>query len=147
MSKTIVHRGIVQAIGNDSMKVRLVESSTCASCEASAHCHLSERKEKIVEVFHEQPLSDTNAKALTYKVGDEVKVCASSTAGWNAVILAFVFPFVVLVGGVLIARLFTTDEALMAIAGLLALIPYYLLLYLLREKVRRRFTFSLAPSD
>ena len=56
MSANIKHCGIVDEITDGCIKVRIVQSSACASCKVASRCNASESKEKIVEVYDE----DTN---------------------------------------------------------------------------------------
>ncbi len=134
-----MHNGIVQEISGDCMKVKIIQTSACASCKVASQCHASERKEKIVDVYNVSDASD-------YQVGQNVKVIASSQTGANAVLLAFGIPFLILVGAVFGCSRLTSDEPTMALAGLISLIPYYIILYLARDRIRQKFAFSVKRS-
>jgi sigma-E factor negative regulatory protein RseC len=100
----------------------------------AGHCHASESKEKIVDV-----LNVPDASRL--KVGDNVTVCASHDVANRALLLGFGLPLLILVSVLLIALFFLSDEGLAAMMALLALVPYYILLYLLRDRIRQKMAF------
>ena len=77
------------------------------------------------------------------KVGDSVVVSMSGDNGRDAVIYAFVLPFIIMVVVLYCCLRISSDEALAALVGIGSLVPYYLVLYLLRGKLRRKFLFVL----
>ncbi|MBQ9222847.1 MAG: SoxR reducing system RseC family protein [Prevotella sp.] len=135
MSNDILHKGTVKAIEKDKLTVQISQTSACAACKAAGHCSASESKEKIIDVYHVDDIHD-------YHVGDTVQVIASQRIAMNAVLLAFGIPFLIMIYAIFITSRLTTDEALMAIVGLLSLIPYYILLYLFRQKMVKTFSFT-----
>lgn len=130
-SNKITHSGIVEDISGGCIKVRIVQSSSCIGCKIAGHCNTSERKDKIIDVY-------TVGNNHGYAVGDEVTVSVSSRSGMEAVTLAFTIPFVLLILTVFLSSLLTSSEALSAVAGLVILIPYYIVLYMLRGKIGKR---------
>ena len=77
------------------------------------------------------------------KVGDSVVVIAShDVANW-ALLLGFGVPFLILVFVLVITLRFTNEEGFAALASLLALVPYYLLLYLFQDRIRQRLSFQI----
>ena len=132
---TISHEGIVHAITDDSIKVKILQTSACAECRVHGHCSAAESKEKIVEVI--------NQKAKPHQVGEKVIVTMDKVEGRNAVILAFILPFILMVGVLMIVLFLSKNEALAALIGIGVLIPYYIILYLLNEKIKRKFAFRL----
>lgn len=137
MEDTIRHTGTVESIEGSHIRVRIVQTSACASCAAHQYCNSSESKEKIVDVTDRQA-------AATCRVGQEVEVVGTTSMGMKAVFLAFGVPFVVLVAVLYGAiRLTGGDEVVSALASLASLVIYYLILYMYREKLRKKFTFKL----
>lgn len=118
------------------MKVRILQTSACASCKVASHCNASESKEKIVDVLNVQ---DT----ASLKVGDPVVVSASGDVAGRALLLGFGLPFLVLVTVLVLVLLLTGREGLAALSGLGALIPYYLVLWLFRDTIRQKLAFQL----
>lgn len=146
MSEIIKHDGVVERILDDShLQVRIVQTSACASCKAAGHCTSAESKEKIVDVW----VDDTR----NYAEGQNVIVMASMKTGMTAVLIGFVAPVVLVLLAVVITLQLTstpgdgnstTDQAFAALAGLLVLIPYYLVLYSCRSVLKSKFAFWLA---
>ena len=102
----------------------------------ASHCNASESKEKIVDVLNVQ---DT----ASLKVGDPVVVSASGDVAGRALLLGFGLPFLVLVTVLVLVLLLTGREGLAALSGLVALIPYYLVLWLFRDTIRQKLAFQL----
>ena len=134
MSNSIRHSGIVESVGDGIIRVKILQTSACSQCKAANHCSASESKEKIIDVFSYQP---------SYKVGDQVTVIASARTGMNAVLLGFGVPFLILVAVVWLMMFFSGNEPLSALLGIASLIPYYLLLYFLRDRLRQKLSFAI----
>lgn len=131
----ISHSGIVESVADGCVKVRILQASACGACKVAGHCHAAESKEKIVEVC----CCDTAA----YSTGQEVTVSTSGAVANRALLLGFGIPFLVLVGVLVLVLLLTGNEGLSALCGLAALVPYYGVLYLCRDRIRRQLTFYL----
>lgn len=134
MSNRIKHDGIIDSVSGDIVKVRIVQTSACAACSLSRQCNSAESKEKIIEVAN---------CGSQYRVGQQVVVSVSAAMGYRAVMLGFGLPFLVLVAVVVLAYAFTSDEPLSALLGLVSLVPYYILLYLNRDKISRSLLFDI----
>lgn len=135
MRNNIQHKGIVDAVSDRMIKVRVTQMSACSSCLLSGRCHSADGRDRIIEVSADHPDE--------YHVGDHVMVCADARVGHLAVFLGFGVPLVLLVCSVILGRLATGNDVTAALGGLAALIPYFVLLYLLRQKVGRLFSFRL----
>ncbi|MDF1575733.1 MAG: SoxR reducing system RseC family protein [Bacteroidales bacterium] len=130
----IEHEGIIEHIDGDLAHVRINSVSGCAGCHAKGACSAAGQEEKYLDV----PLHGT-----PYKQGDPVFVQVAKHLGFKAVLLAYVYPFLLLMA-VLIGLLSGGVEEMKAGAtALLSIIPYYLLLYLFRNRLSRSFTFSI----
>lgn len=134
MSNTIEHKGKIVEIRKDSIDVLIVQNSACAGCHAKKACSAADMSEKIIEVSYWN-------KDL--RLNDEVTVVGSTTMGWMAVGYAFALPFVLLM---IILILFTSignNELVAGLAALSILVPYYIILFLFRHKIKKNFTFIL----
>ena len=134
MGTKISHSGIVESISEGCVQVRILQASACAACKVAGHCHASESKEKIVDVLN---VRDTSR----LKVGDSVTVCASRDVANRALLLGFGLPFLILVFVLLVAFKLLSDEGLAALTALVALVPYYFVLYLLRDRIQQKMAF------
>lgn len=137
MNNNIKHLGIVESIDGPHVRVKILQSSACSSCSVKGHCNISETKEKIIDIFDGE-------KARYCTVGQQVMVCGTTSMGMKAVFLAFVLPFLVLLAALFVTmRVTDGDEAISALVSLCTLIPYYILIYLFRNKISRTFSFTL----
>ena len=135
MSNKIKHSGVIENIMGDSVQVRIVQTSACAACKVAGYCNASESKEKLVDVYH--------ADTRHLKVGDVVMVTASTQVAAHALLLGFGLPFVVLVAVLFAVLLITGNEGAAALSGLAALVPYYAVLFLFRNRIRDKLSFSI----
>ena len=135
MNSKISHSGVVEKVSEGRVVVRILQTSACAGCKIAGHCNASESKEKLVEVRSD--------RAAAYSEGQPVVVSASREVANRALLLGFGVPFVVLVGVLFVVLRLTGDEAVAALSGLGALVPYYLLLWLLRRQIGRRVSFEI----
>lgn len=136
MSNRIKHSGIIEAIDGEYVRVRILQTSACAQCKIAGHCNSSESKEKMIDVYN---VSDTSR----LKVGDEIIVTASTRMAVSALIIGVGLPLIVLIAVIIIVRFMTSDEIMAALCGLATLVPYYILVWLVREKLRVRMAFEI----
>lgn len=135
MSEKIKHSGIVESVDPDCMKVRILQTSACAGCKAASFCNAAEKKVKVIDIFDKQSIEG-------HKPGDNVTVTASGSTGRKAVMIGFGIPLIVLVAALAITYSLTNSEPLAALVSILALVPYYLIIYILREHLRKDFSFA-----
>ena len=136
MTNTIEHQGIVEQINGSHINVRIVQTSACSSCSAKAHCTSSDNKEKIIEIVEQDQ---------KYELGESVMVVAETSMGFKAVLLAFVIPFIWVITILFSIMHFFNSESLAALLALASLIPYYYALWLMKDKIKREFTFKIKP--
>lgn len=135
METVAKHDGTVVAATPGRVQVQMQVLSACASCEAHARCTFAEKKDKLVDI-------DTS-DWRQYNPGDPVTVIINSGHGLLAVLIAYVLPAVLILAvfGVLYAL--HLPELWIALATLVAVALYTLVLYLCRHRLQRRFTFRL----
>lgn len=133
-SDYIKHDGIIDFIDGQYVRVRIVQTSACSSCKIASHCNASEMTVKTIDVY-----GIKNADA--YKIGQQVTVCATTDMAVLALTYGFVLPLLLLVLVVAMVFYFTGVEAMAALLGLVALVPYYTLLYIKRDKFKRKLRF------
>ena len=132
VSKSIEHKGIIDSINGNKISVSFIALSGCASCHAKGYCSTSDMKEKSVEVYDFSNL---------YKVGDEVTVMLKQSLGLKAVWLGYILPFVLVVTALIILSQITKSEAISGLGAIALLIPYYLVLFLFKNKLKKTFSF------
>jgi len=134
---TVTHPGVVKSVESKRIEVAIISIAGCASCQIKGSCSVSDMEEKQVWV----KLADTSE----YKVGQSVTVEMKQSMGTWAVLMGYVFPFLVLMGGLLVYLGLGLDQGLAGVLALATLIPYYTLLYLLRGWLGNRFQYTLIP--
>lgn len=125
----------MESVAEGCVKVRILQTSACAACKVASHCNASDKKEKIVEVFCDD--------AASYQKGQEVKVTASKQVAANALLLGFGLPFLLLMLILIVTLKLSGNEGVAAIAALASLVPYYLVLWLFKDRIRQRLAFAL----
>ena len=136
MKENIVsHSGIVKSINNGRALVSIIARSACASCQIKGACTLSEVEEKIIEV----DLTENQ----NFSIGEEVMVEMKQTLGTWAVLFGYFFPFLLVISSLIIFTTLGLDQGLSGVLSILILAPYYLIMYLSRSFLRKRFTYRL----
>lgn len=135
MADIIKHRGIVEKVDGSHVVVRIVQTSACSACSAKGLCNASESKEKQIDIYGVQG---------SYQIGDKVVVCGTTSMGMRAVLLAFGVPLLVLLLALFVTMRVTDGDALLsALVALLAVMPYYLVIYLRKDKLDKSFSFTI----
>lgn len=134
MNEKITHSGVVESIDGDRMRVRIVQNSACGGCKAASFCNAAESKEKLIDVYGRKAMGG-------HKVGDNVVIAASGATGRKAVMIGFGFPLVLLIVALAIAYTVTGSEPLAALISIAVLVPYYIIVYFIRDKLRHSFSF------
>ena len=134
----IEHKGIVKSINGNELQVSIIVQSSCASCNFKGSCSVSGLEEKIIDVFVANPDK--------YENGENVSVYYKQSLGFRALFLGYILPFLILVISLIILMLITQNELLSGVISLLILVPYYLILYFSKDKIKKTFTFSIKKS-
>lgn len=135
MSNKIKHAGVVDGVEGECVRVRILQSSACSACKVAAHCNASETKEKIIDVM--------DADASHYQKGDQVMAVADTAVGFRASLYGYLLPLILMVVTLVGVLAATHSEGLAALSALGILMPYYVLLFLMRNKLRNRLSFTL----
>jgi positive regulator of sigma E activity len=130
----IEQKGIVESVNNQRIVVRIDRGSACGHCSANGICNMAESTERVIE------LKDSTQ---TFSVGEWVGITISRSMGNKAVILGYLIPFVLLISSLLIFTAFKLSEWIVGVSSLLTLVPYFIILSLFRERLRKTFTFSI----
>lgn len=135
MKTVINHKGTIEKIDGNHITVRIMQASGCAACGMADHCNASESKEKRIDVIDDH--------AAEYEIGQHVRVMADLKSGYRAVLLGFGAPLLVMACALFGVLAATGNETLSALCGMAALVVYYVVLYLVRDKLGKRFTFTI----
>lgn len=127
----ITHTGIVEYTKGTQAHVRILQESACAGCHARQMCMSADMKEKWMDCEMLTPM----------QAGDKVIVEISESMGWQAVVIGYVLPFVVLVAGVTVGVEMGWGEAIAALGSMAVLAVYYFCVWLCRDKIAKSFAF------
>lgn len=131
----IEHEGVIEKISGNQVIVRILQQSACSACHAKGTCMAADSKEKLVEV------ADFSGR---FHENERVILEGKESMGYKAVVWAFVLPLVILILTLIFTiSLWNFSETEAAISAMAALVPYYLILYLLRKKMANSFQFSI----
>ena len=129
-------RAVILSVKGDLARVQFINESACASCHAKSACGAADTK--LYEVDARIPQGDT------FAVGEEVRVAVHTQQGYFAIFLGYVLPFLLLMLALVVTNLLGASELVMALGMLGMLAVYYFVLYLLRSRVSRRFSFTIS---
>ena len=133
--ETVSHSGRVVAADPQLITVEIISESACGACHAKGLCGVGEQKVKQVVV--PTPVSET------YAVGEDVFVDLKASMGHKAVWIAFALPLVVLLAVILILLQAGVGELAAGLAGIGALAVYYFCIWLLRDRLRDQYIFTI----
>ena len=136
-NNTIKHLGIVENIQGSHLSVRIVQTSACAACSVKGHCSSADSKDKIIDII--------DTAAASYQVGENVMVVGETSMGMQAVALAFIIPFVLLIFTLFLLMALIENELYAALLSLAVLVPYYYILWLNKTRLKQKFSFTIKP--
>lgn len=132
---SVTHPGIVMQISGHIAEVMILAKSACSSCQVKGACNMSEMEEK--RVFVELPPEHS------FKSGQQVNVMMKQSLGNFAVFLGYILPFLVLLLTLIISISVGLGEGVAGLLALGILVPYYFVLYRLKNRLSRKFSFQL----
>lgn len=135
MEEKVLHAGIVQEVSENKIKVVIVNASACSSCHASGACLASDMKEKEIEIFH---------FSGDYQPGQMVNVAGRISQGYRAAFYGYLLPFTVVFATLILGVSLTKNEGFSGLLSLAVLVPYYAILFIFRNKIKRSFEFEIS---
>ena len=131
--ETISHEGIVTKITDDELEIKILAQSACAACHAKSACGMGEQQEKILTV--------PRPKGKEFALLQKVNVTMAIGQGNKAAVLAYLIPILLLLAVLFVCLGLGVSEGLSALIAIVALIPYYIMLYLRRDKLKNKFSY------
>ncbi len=138
MDELIRHEGIVLSTDGKTAHVEIVQTSACSACKARSMCMSSESQQKEMDVVCLEPM----------KVGDRVEVEVRERLAWKAVLLAYILPFIVMLG-IIVLLDFATEwsEAVVGTLSLCGIALYYIGLSVFKHRLQKQFNFTARKLD
>jgi positive regulator of sigma E activity len=130
---TIQHDGKVKKVESNSVLVSIASSPACSGCQAEGLCGISGKEEIIVDVKGRYNVSP----------GDMVTILMEQKTGYKAVVLSYLVPLVIFISGLILFNLLSFKELISGLVSISLLFPYFLVLYLFRNKINRNIIFTL----
>lgn len=133
MEELIRHTGVVMSVSGETAHVQIVQTSACSACKARSMCISSESQTKEMDVIMLEPM----------QVGDQVEVEVRERLAWKAVLLAYILPFIVMLG-IIVVLDYTTgwSEAVVGTLSLCGIALYYIGLSVFKHRLQKQFTFT-----
>jgi len=132
-NETISHEGIVTKITDDELEIKIMAQSACAACHAKSACGMGEQAEKILTV--------PRPKGKDFAINQKVNVKMAIGQGNKAAVLAYLIPILLLLAVLFVCLGLGLNEGIAALISIVALIPYYIVLYLRRDKLKNIFSY------
>lgn len=130
MSAEVKHSGVITSIEGDNILVSIISKAACLSCKVNSSCNSSEMSEKIMEL---------KANDLDWEIGEYVNVALKESAGFKALLVGYVLPFFILLFTLIALLEYSNNELLAGLVALFMLVPYYLLVFLFKDKLKKQF--------
>lgn len=131
----IEHEGTIDAINGNQYTIRITQSTACSECHAKSACIAADTKVKMVDVI------DTSGR---FKMNERVLLSGKTSIGYKAVLWAFVLPLILLMSVIFISTsIWHLSELQAALIALVALVPYYALLYVMRHRMGEKLAFTI----
>ncbi|MBN2215354.1 MAG: SoxR reducing system RseC family protein [Bacteroidales bacterium] len=127
--------GTIEEVKENSVLVRFQSAPACGSCMAKSVCGVGSAGKNLIEIHH---------RTHGYSVGDSVKIIISRSMGFRALFIGYVLPFLLVVLLLVMSKMLGYNDLISGLISLVVLLPYYLALYFLREKVNKQFIFTLS---
>lgn len=137
--ETIEHKGVITSISENEMQVSIMSKSACASCSVKGACNVSEIDDKIVDV--------TVINPENYSIGETVKIYYNQSLGFRALFLGYVLPFIIILTVLIISMAITQNEALSGILAISSTVPYYVIIYFQKSRLKKTFSFSVEKEN
>lgn len=133
MEEEIRHKGVVLTTEGETARVEILQTSACAACKAKQMCMSAESQQKIIDAVMTEPM----------KAGDQVEVVVREHLAWKAVLLAYVMPFVLMVGVIAALDYWTEwSEAVTGTLSLCVIALYFLVLSMFKHRLQKQFSFT-----
>ncbi|MBQ2423439.1 MAG: SoxR reducing system RseC family protein [Alistipes sp.] len=135
-TNSVTHTGTVINIFRDTVTVAVESSEACGSCASRSACSLGRET-------NTRNILVTTPQAASYTVGERVRVATRTQMGLLAVALCYAVPAVVMVAVLAVAVALGTTEGIAALLSLSSLALYYGVLWLCRERLAQKISFTI----
>lgn len=132
-SKLVEHTGTVKFISDKRVDVEIVQNSACSSCHAKQACSASDSSEKIISIYSWDG---------EYSLEESVVVTVTKSSGFKALFLGYIAPLILLFIVAGAVSIYVDSEIYVALSALFSLVPYFIMLWFYRDRLKEEFVFS-----
>lgn len=137
MSKEHVsHEGIITKINDDNVEVKILSKGACIACHIKSACNLSE--------IHEKNIIIPKPENKDFIIGQAVMISITIKQANKAVFFAYLVPAIIVISMISVLSTFHVKEGVNALISVGSLIPYYLILFLFRKKLKSKFEYEIS---
>lgn len=129
MNGNIEHTGKIIKIEENRVTVEMEVEGACASCRVQAACGMTDGKSKIAVVKTEN--------ASKYSLGEVVTVSVERGMGIKAILIAYVFPFLVLIGSLLAMTENGVDEIVAGLFSMGLMCVYFVIVFMFKNRIEK----------
>lgn len=133
----ITHRATVVSIDNNSVTVEMEVEGACASCKVQAACGMTDGVGRKIAVVSTRDGGE-------YSVGEKVMVSVGRSAGIKAVLIAYIFPFLVLIISLLTMIGAGLNEIMAGLFSLGLMCMYFVAVLLLKKRIEKEIILKIA---
>ena len=131
---TFSQNGTIEHIGDDAITVRIDCNSACSACHSKDLCLSVDKAVKHITI---------EPDGRVYAVGQQVTVYSQRQLAFKALFWGYLAPLILVVAVLAGLVLAGFSEAAAGGIAILALAPYYLVLFLLRNRMKKTFVFKI----
>ena len=135
----VCSQAVVKEVQDSYIIAEIVVQSACAACHAKGACGVSERKQEKLKIDLPNP--------EIFTVGEVVSVEMKQTLGMKAVVIAYLFPFIVLALGLFVTYALTKQELISVGVSFGLTAIYYFIISKLKDKFEKEFVFTVKKID
>lgn len=123
MGFSIIHKGIITAVGNDTVTVNITPANNdCSGCAIAAMCNKGEN----ITLNYPHPSNDLLGRKVELRVTQRSRV--------NAILLMLVIPIVLLVSVLAVAVGLGCTELFASLISLASVPIWYFMLFILKKR-------------
>ncbi len=130
----MAHNGVIKSVSEGTLTIEICQTEACSACNARSMCNARSKNKEIT--------IDTPDAAM-YHIGDTVTVSLGKHAGKRAVLYAYVLPVLLLTVTLALAIMAGMSQEAAALASLGAVIIYFVILYLSKDKIKEHIKFHI----
>ncbi len=133
----IEHTATVAALSPKERTVTVIvdNGGECGSCPAARLCGVKDGKGEKITI--------SDPKPDRFRVGERVRIRGTESLHRRAIMICTVVPCLLLIGIMIGVYLLTGSSPTAALSGVGAMVIFFLLMYLGRNKIAHEFTFTI----